>query len=106
MNSRRASRRRGSKNARTSRLLELRNHSDRRHPSSPHQVALVSSRLHLGKGQWRLADKADQDEFALYVTDCNGVRQLLQRLDTHEAKCTLGVWFAPSGAATEIRARK
>jgi len=52
-------------------------------------------------GQWRLALKADNDAFALYVNDCDGARQMLERLDPHEAKETLGVWLAPSGNATD-----
>jgi hypothetical protein len=55
--------------------------------------ALVPIKLHWyfldfiwGKGQWRLAKKAKNDTFKLYVNDCHGVRTLLQRLDTHDRK--------------------
>jgi hypothetical protein len=52
-------------------------------------------------GQWRLALKEDNNTFLLHVKDCNGVRQMLERLEPHEAKAILGVWLAPSGDATD-----
>jgi hypothetical protein len=48
-----------------------------------------------------LATKADNNAYELYVNDCNGVRQLLERLDPHKAKATLGIWQEPSGVATD-----
>ena len=52
-------------------------------------------------GQWRVAEIADSPEHELFVTDCNGERHLLARLELSKAKETLGIWFAPSGSAVD-----
>jgi hypothetical protein len=49
------------------------------------------------KGDWKDCCKAD-NAYELYVNDCNGVRQLLERL-TSQSRVTLGIWQAPSGDA-------